>query len=249
MLGQHLGAAGGLVGKPWVGTSAATAAQAHPRVEAGEGSKGGTSAVGSDHCRGFDSMGPSRRGDGRQLGVESSQTQAMERWDQTDRPGARRRGRRVFVTRPESNPASTSRVKKERWAKEPRFPKNSRLVDLLCDNHEENQQQRQAVPGEEVVRCRQRMAKDGMGGVGNLRQRGWVSFLPSPRAGGSGPPGKRELPNRHHSPSPHVCPHPLISTPHPTPHIECRRDFWHPPLFVFSLFSTRGGTWQQMLPM
>lgn len=163
-------------------------------------------------------------------------------------------GEAGVVTRPD--PIHLGKKRRD-GQKETRFPKNSRLVDLLCENQGENQQQQDSGMEQllERKRCRQRMAKDGMGGVGNLRQRGWVSFLPSlaPSWGGVGAQrpreGKRELPNRHHSPSPHVCPHPLISTPHPTPHIELQARLLAPPSFLFSPFSTRGGTWPQMFSM
>lgn len=180
----------------------------------------------------------------------------MERWNLTDQEGARRRARRVLL-RDQSpiQPAPVSRKKGEMGKRNP-IPQKSRLVVLRCDVRQKNQQRQDS--GMELERGRgadngwRRMEWGESGtcdsGAGSL-------FCHPPRAGGVGgtaaPQGREKLlrPNRHHSPGPHVCPHPLISTPHPTPHIECRRDFWHPPLFLFLPFSTRGGTWQQMFSM
>lgn len=156
-------------------------------------------------------------------------------------------GEAGVVTRPD--PIHLGKKRRD-GQKETRFPKNSRLVDLLCENQGENQQQQDSGMEQllERKRCRQRMAKDGMGGVGNLRQRGWVSFLPSlaPSWGGGGSghsaPGK----GRESSPTDttHRAPTSVrtLSSPHPTrPHTSsCRRDFWHPPLFSFRPFQPAG---------
>lgn len=181
----------------------------------------------------------------------------MERWNLTDQEGARRRARRVLL-RDQSpiQPAPVSRKKGEMGKRNP-IPQKSRLVVLRCDVRQKNQQQQDS--GMEQRLERGRGADNGWrrmewGESGTCDSGAGSLFCHPPRAGGRGtaaPQGREKLllPNRHHSPGPHVCPHPLISTPHPTPHIECRRDFWHPPLFLFLPFSTRGGTWQQMFSM
>lgn len=175
----------------------------------------------------------------------------MERRDLTDQEGARRRARRVLL-RDQSpiQPAPVSRKKGEMGKRNPSPQKSRlvvlRLVVLRCDVRQKNQQQQDS----RMELERARGADNGWrrmewGESGTCDSGAGSLFCHPPGLGGRGtaaPQGREKLllPNRHHSPGPHVCPHPLISTPHPTPHIECRRDFWHPLFFSFCHFQPAG---------
>ena len=160
----------------------------------------------------------------RKLGVGSSGSRHGE--VECDRPeGCALRGAGV-VTRPESNsiPASP-RKRKNRDGRNPN--ENSRLVEVFSViNHEDHQQQQDGTrawsSAEGWIRCRQPMGE--MEESCKLATAGLGSVLPSSRlsssTAGQRPREETLPPNRHHTPNPHVCPHPLISTPHPTPHVE-----------------------------
>lgn len=176
----------------------------------------------------------------RKLGVGSSGSRHGE--VECDRPeGCALRGAGV-VTRPESNPGQDQQEKRKR--KDGKNPNgNSRLGGVFpVINHDDQQQQQDSGMDQRLEkRCRQRTRWGKQMGEFELATAGmglFFAFPPSPPAPGQRPSEER-LPNRHHSPSPHVCPHPLISTPHPTPHIECRRDFWHPLFALFAISKPR----------
>lgn len=156
-------------------------------------------------------------------------------------------GEAGVVTRPD--PIHLGKKRRD-GQKETRFPKKSRLVDLLCENQGENQQQQDSGMEQllERKRCRQRMAKDGMGGVGNLRQRGWVSFLPSlaPSWGGGGrgtaPQGREERAPQQTpltEPPRLSAPSHLHTPPDPT-HRVAGATFGTPLFSLFALFNPRG---------
>lgn len=155
-------------------------------------------------------------------------------------------GEAGVVTRPD--PIHLGKKRRD-GQKETRFPKNSRLVDLLCENQGENQQQQDSGMEQllERKRCRQRMAKDGMGGVGNLRQRGWVSFLPSlaPSWGGgrgTAPQGREERAPQQTpltEPPRLSAPSHLHTPPDPT-HRVAGATFGTPLFSLFALFNPRG---------
>lgn len=169
-------------------------------------------------------------------GRESSQAQAMERWNLTDQEGARRRARRVLL-RDQSpiQPAPVSRKKGEMRKRNP-IPQKSRLVVLRCDVRQKNQQQQDS--GMELERGRgadngwRRMEWGESGtcdsGAGSL-------FCHPPRAGGV---GAQRRPREERSCSPtdttHRAPTSVrtLSSPHPTrPHTSSAGATFGTPLF------------------
>lgn len=162
----------------------------------------------------------------------------MERWNLTDQEGARRRARRVLL-RDQSpiQPAPVSR-KKERWAKETRFPKNrdwwffavmfGRRINSSKTRAWSSSWREEEVPTTD--------GEGWNGGVGNLRQRGWVSFLPSPPSWGVGAQRRPREERRSCSPTDttHRAPTSVrtLSSPHPTrPHTSSAGATFGTPLF------------------